>query len=248
MKIQLISNVSCYREKFMIEHYIRNYDLFILCGKGVFVVNENGKDYTVHENQGFFFKKNVFFHRIIKEPAQLFLFRFVSDSEVFRSSYITFCDTARIKSTISMLENLDKKEVIDDFVFRKHLFKDIVNQYLFENKINTDFLEKHDLVMERAANAICDSIEKKMPLTEICESTGLSYVQFIRRFKAYTGLSPANYLKGLRIRRAKEMLAETDLLIKDIATYCGFENEYYFSNYFKNNTGMSPSDFRATLN
>ena len=34
--------------------------------------------------------------------------------------------------------------------------------------------------------------------------------------------------------------------INAIVEYCGFENEYYFSNYFKKNTGMSPTDFRNT--
>ena len=36
----------------------------------------------------------------------------------------------------------------------------------------------------------------------------------------------------------------TDMLIKDIAAMCGFENEYYFSNFIKKQTGMNPSAFR----
>ena len=43
------------------------------------------------------------------------------------------------------------------------------------------------------------------------------------------------------------LLTDTDLLIKEIAYACGFENEYYFSNFFKKHTTLSPSAFRASL-
>ena len=43
---------------------------------------------------------------------------------------------------------------------------------------------------------------------------------------------------------AKTLLSDTDIYIRDIAFRCGFENEYYFSNFFKKHTSYSPSAFR----
>ena len=61
-------------------------------------------------------------------------------------------------------------------------------------------------------------------------------------------MSPSDYVITLRIQKAQSMLAQTDLRIKDIALACGFENEYYFSNFFKKHTALSPTAFRAASN
>ena len=52
----------------------------------------------------------------------------------------------------------------------------------------------------------------------------------------------------MKLEQAKYLLFETDFLIKDIATMCGFENEFYFSNFMKKQTGMSPSELRKLIN
>ena len=77
--------------------------------------------------------------------------------------------------------------------------------------------------------------------------TNLSYVQFLRRFQKYTGVTPSEYITSLRMQKAKTLLSDTDYHIKDIAEKCGFESEYYFSNFFKKNLGLSPKAFRNSL-
>lgn len=246
MKAQLLVSVSLYREKFLYEDFIGSDDIFALCGSGSFSVRSGDEDFTICENEGMLFKKDTLYHRTVNEPVTLYLFRYKSDVTLFKKDYVTFSDVSRIKSTISMLDTLEKGIYADDFTYRKHLFTDIVNQYSIENGNVSGCSEKYDELMERAAHQIKECVKNKIPLCEIGKRSGLSYVQFIRRFRAYFGITPTEYLKLMRIRRAKDMLSETDMLIKDIAGYCGFENEYYFSNYFKKNTGMSPTDFRNT--
>ena len=86
---------------------------------------------------------------------------------------------------------------------------------------------------------------RDVKLVEIAAQSGLSYVQFLRRFKAVTGVAPSDYVAAIRLQKARNLLTDTDLLIKEIAYACGFENEYYFSNFFKKHTQMSPSAFRS---
>ena len=52
------------------------------------------------------------------------------------------------------------------------------------------------------------------------------------------------HLIGIRIRHAKQLLIGTAHPISEIAAAVGFENCYYFSNAFKKQTGLSPSDYR----
>jgi transcriptional regulator GlxA family with amidase domain len=81
-------------------------------------------------------------------------------------------------------------------------------------------------------------------LSDIGKKTGLSYVQFLRRFQVYTGMTPTDYVTALRLQKAKTLLVDTDMLVREVSAVCGFENEYYFSNFFKKHVKMSPSDFR----
>ena len=72
----------------------------------------------------------------------------------------------------------------------------------------------------------------------------VSYSNFRKLFKEFTGVSPALYQQDLRLQRAKELLTTTDLSIKQIAYQLRFESPDYFSSKFKIKTGMKPSDFR----
>jgi AraC-like DNA-binding protein len=73
---------------------------------------------------------------------------------------------------------------------------------------------------------------------------GVSYSNFRKLFKEYTGLSPATYQQDLRLQRAKELLSTTDLSIKEIAYKLNFESPDYFSAKFKAKTGRRPSELR----
>lgn len=84
-------------------------------------------------------------------------------------------------------------------------------------------------------------------LPDVASKVHLSYVQFARRFRQATGLTPFEYMTAIRIEKAKQLLSDTHLTLHQIAVECGFDNQYYFSSFFKKHCGMSPSEFRKNL-
>ena len=64
------------------------------------------------------------------------------------------------------------------------------------------------------------------------------------RFKELTGLSLGNYINDYKVNRAKEMLSTTDLTMVEISDSLGFTTQRYFSTFFKDKTGMTPTAFR----
>ena len=72
----------------------------------------------------------------------------------------------------------------------------------------------------------------------------VSYSNFRKLFKEFTGVSPSLYQQELRLQRAKELLTTTDLSIKQIAYQLRFESPDYFSSKFRAKTGMKPSQYR----
>jgi len=85
-----------------------------------------------------------------------------------------------------------------------------------------------------------------LPLTQekIAESVGMGYSLFRKKFKEYTGVSPAQYQIQLRINRAKDLLITTNHSFKELAHEMGFESIDYFFRLFKQKTGFTPSEFR----
>lgn len=72
----------------------------------------------------------------------------------------------------------------------------------------------------------------------------MSKPHFSRVFKRTTGMSPVQFLLGIRIDRAKELLDFTDQSITDIAEACGFQDQNYFARTFKKITGLTPTQYR----
>jgi len=81
-------------------------------------------------------------------------------------------------------------------------------------------------------------------LAALAERLGLTPVQLTRRFRTAYGVTPQAYATELRIREAGRLLAGSRLTLHEIAARCGYENGYYLSRVFRQQTGLSPTQYR----
>jgi AraC-like DNA-binding protein len=102
-------------------------------------------------------------------------------------------------------------------------------------------------MVNRAQLRIREELESSLTIQQIAQDLGVSYSNFRKLFKEYTGISPALYQQDLKLQRAKELLSTTDLSIKEIAYQLNFESPDYFSAKFKIKTGRKPSELRNGL-
>ncbi len=77
----------------------------------------------------------------------------------------------------------------------------------------------------------------------LAELLGFSEVHFRKQFTTLYGTPPHKYIVELRIRRAKQLLADGILPVTQIAEQCGFSSVYHFSRSFKNRVRISPSEY-----
>ena len=89
-------------------------------------------------------------------------------------------------------------------------------------------------------------IKKRFRLEDLCHYLKKSESQVIRVFKKKYGATPYVYLMDQRIELAKQMLLGTALSVRQIALELCFTDEYYFSNFFKKKTGLSPAKYRTS--
>lgn len=83
-----------------------------------------------------------------------------------------------------------------------------------------------------------------LTLKDVAAHVALSNNHFCTVFSREMGVTFSEYLTGLRIRRAQELLRNSRLRTGEIADAVGYNDPHYFSNLFKRMTGLSPRDFR----
>ena len=81
-------------------------------------------------------------------------------------------------------------------------------------------------------------------VSDVVNFIGFTRSYFSSEFKKRMGISPQDYLIQKRMKQAKKMLDETDLLIREIAEQCGYEDALTFSKAFHNVYGISPRGYR----
>lgn len=116
-------------------------------------------------------------------------------------------------------------------------------QYMQNNTFKSGLSEEIELLK----GYISDNITKNITLKELSKLVYLSESQVIRIFKRDLGKTPYEYIIDLKLNRAKNLLINTNLMIKQIAFELGFSDEHYFSYLFKEKTGKTPSQFRKGL-
>lgn len=84
-------------------------------------------------------------------------------------------------------------------------------------------------------------------IDSVVEQVGLNANYFSQLFKKEVGVGFTDYVGQVRMEHAKRLLEEPANKIKDVAQQVGFTNPHYFSIWFKDNTGLSPSQYRKQL-
>ena len=99
-------------------------------------------------------------------------------------------------------------------------------------------------IIQKAAKYIYENSDKNIGLNEVAEKFGMSSSYFSKKFKAVTGFGFKEYLIGVRIKEASNLLLTTDKSITEIAISCGFNDSNYFGDAFRRIKGMSPNKYR----
>lgn len=107
---------------------------------------------------------------------------------------------------------------------------------------------KYTQYMYKALEYIEDYYTEVIFVEEIAAFIGLSTDYFSRMFKQFTGLTPVEYIRYVRLAKAAELLRQPEISIADVAMEVGIEDQGYFARQFKQVMGVSPSSFQRDNN
>jgi len=151
-----------------------------------------------------------------------------------------FLNSQTAQSILGKIIALQKNQSLAGEITRNCLLAELLAEICTaycDQKTNIDFIT-------RSVDFIHENYKNKISLAEIAETTGVSKFHFTRVFRYATGYPPMIFLNRVRLQKARELLEQSDIKIKEIANLSGFQDELYFTRFFKKHTGKSPTAWR----
>jgi AraC-like DNA-binding protein len=105
--------------------------------------------------------------------------------------------------------------------------------------------DRNEEIVRQAKAFLEENVERTVSMPVLARSLHISEDHFRRLFKHHTGMAPYEYYLELKMHRARQLLCETKLTLRQIAHALGFESPFHFSRAFKQRTGMPPSQWRT---
>ena len=94
---------------------------------------------------------------------------------------------------------------------------------------------------------INDMIYKQLTIEEICNKFSISRSSLQLLFKNNLGTAPKQYISDLKLNKSKHLIKESMYTISEIASMLGFTSIHYFSRKFKQQFGITPTDYAKTI-
>lgn len=237
------------------EHYVIHY---IISGEGTLFID--GQEYHLHKNQGFLLCPGIVskyqasntspweyiwigFHGL-NAASYLKSANLSTDNPVF-----TYDKDEKLKECLA-----DMVKTYDNYSFGANLRMQSLLYQLFAELIDNNTAQRKPNTMTTQYNYVRKSLEfiqmnymNDLNVNKLAEYINLNRSYLCTLFKKTLNTSPQTYIAQYRINRACELLKNPAYLISDISLMVGYKDYAVFQRYFKKIIGISPSQYRKTL-
>lgn len=112
------------------------------------------------------------------------------------------------------------------------------------SKINITPLDQK--LMQKAVRYVEDNLSRsELSVEELSSELGMSRVHLYKKMVSITGKTPIEFIRIIRLKRAAQLLTESQLSIAEVTYQTGFNNLNLFRKYFKNEFGILPSEYQS---
>ncbi|CAM3223394.1 response regulator [Paenibacillus lupini] len=157
-------------------------------------------------------------------------------------SYINRSGLCREIHDYSKLMRLDEHSSMKEAVY----YLKQVSDQLFQVK-SSEKKENTSSVIGNICEYINEHLSEDLSLVRLAEINYFNPSYLSRFFKQECGVNLSEFIDNCRVRRAKELLKEDDLKVREVAALVGYEAAHSFTRFFKKATGMTPQEYRDAL-
>ena len=187
-----------------------------------------------------------YFHAIGKEPMTSMVFRSYVILNV-RFSVLSFLN--RMGYCASALEESDTEDALEQggaSMEAAMAYAEKILQKAIEIRDENSGNKNRDILENSIEYIKNHYMDENMSLNAVAQVANISANHFSALFSQNIGQTFIEYLTGIRMEHAKELLRCTGKRASEIALEVGYKDSHYFSYLFKKTQGMTPSDYRKT--
>ena len=231
-----------------------NYILhYVMKGKGIYQVGET--KYHLKEGQAFLIEpESLTFYQADKKDPWSYLWVGFGGTEAQRFVRDLGLNSRQLTCECKYGEEL--KGIV--FEMLQHTHSTAENLYYLQGKLYQFFSvlargieiqqyaddTKESIYVQEAIAYIKNYYSQKITVEDIADYLALNRSYLYTIFMNSLGISPKDFLTKFRISRGKEKLTLTDLSVEEIAVSCGYRNSFAFGKVFKQQMGMTPTQYR----
>ena len=232
-----------YNNKIISKEYINNLNLVSRSYEDLDILKinsilESNSDVEINNLYNYF--KNFFYTSNLSEEN----IKCICSNELIRLrlKYVSNLDTSLdIPSNYDLIKEVYSKNTLYDLLYYViDIFTLISNNFANKNPSNN--------IMEKMIKFIKNNYKDDLKLETLGRIFNYNSSYLGKTFKTYTGEKFTSYLDKVRIEKAKEFLANSDLKVYEVSREVGFNNIDYFSSKFRKYVGVSPKEFKKNLN
>ncbi len=241
VKITRVREVYYYELEFYLED----------CG----IAYVDDKQYEIKKNTVLFARPEEKRHSRL--PMKSHYVRFFTDDEYILSllsSIPTVFSSAkteeyvrRVRSLISYQSESGKTRELALASEFLALLAEIYGECRIISRLQSDTLPQNSLAVTEAQIYIEEHYADECRLSDIAAHVSFSPVYFHKLFKTATKKTPYRYVNEVRLRHAKQFILTEELPLSEIGERCGFSSQQYFNYAFKKETGMTPTQYKMSM-
>lgn len=239
----------------------------VFCRKKGGTITINNTVYTARQDHVYLMRPGVLHSMTRGDDMKLIEIKFIVDDENLQNAIatlpveFTFFDVAFLKSIL----NQTAKEALSGLAYgdetTNSAFKIFLAYALREFSANKPLTspseevtlppakplgkENADIMILNLRDYVEKHIKDEITLVDLANLVYFNPTYFVKRFKILWGVSPMKFVCETRINKSKELLLLGNLSVSQIAEECGFNSLHYFSRTFKQQEGVSPTEYVA---
>lgn len=231
---------------------VRDYYIlhFITKGKGRLVVD--GKEFVLKKGDCFLLppKLTTYYETNKKNPYTYYWVGFdgIEAKELLEKSGLIINNNYVIhpKNYNAMFEKFSSFEITtsDDFVVPYQLLGKLYMLFSEIMRKEIETVKEKSNYVDLAIKYMNLNYSKNISVESMAKIVGVDRTYFYRIFKETTKHGPKEYLSNLRLEKAKMLLCNSQMNIKEIALSVGFNNYLAFERLFKEKCGVNPTEYR----
>lgn len=151
--------------------------------------------------------------------------------------------TVEMHLILEEIVSYSKKGVIQRLFVEAKIIKLLI--LIFEQFNEKNTVEKTPKIPSMIKKFVDENYHKNIKVEEIGKLIGINQNKIRKEFKAQYHITVSDYISELRMLKAKKLIINKDIMIKEIAIECGYEYVQNFTRAFKKKFGVSPEKLRT---